>query len=93
MLNVSTLPLAPNLTGISIRDSEKERGLKSYGRPHIGGPFSLMTHDGKPFTQDDMLGKWSLVYFGFTNCPDICPAELDKVTAVLNNIRMSSSLP
>jgi protein SCO1/2 len=28
-----------------------------------------------------------LVYFGFTNCPDICPAELDKVTTVLNNIR------
>jgi protein SCO1/2 len=28
-----------------------------------------------------------MVYFGFTNCPDICPAELDKVTAVLNNIR------
>lgn len=28
-----------------------------------------------------------MVYFGFTNCPDICPAELDKVTVVLNNIR------
>jgi hypothetical protein len=28
-----------------------------------------------------------MVYFGFTNCPDICPAELDKVTAVLNNLR------
>jgi cytochrome oxidase Cu insertion factor (SCO1/SenC/PrrC family) len=66
---------------------EKEKGPKSYGRPQIGGPFSLSTHDSKPFTQENLLGKWSLVYFGFTNCPDICPAELDKVTAVLNNIR------
>lgn len=70
---------------------EKERGLKSYGRPQIGGPFSLTTHDNKPFTQENLLGKWSLVYFGFTNCPDICPAELDKVTAVLDNIRTPSS--
>jgi len=68
-------------------EREKEKGLKSYGRPQIGGPFSLSTHDGKPFTQDNLLGKWSLVYFGFTNCPDICPAELDKVTTVLNDIR------
>ena len=66
---------------------EKEKGLKSYGRPQIGGPFSLSTHDNKPFTQENLLGKWSLVYFGFTNCPDICPAELDKVTTVLDNIR------
>ncbi|KAJ3516893.1 hypothetical protein NLJ89_g844 [Agrocybe chaxingu] len=68
-------------------EREKERALKSYGRPQIGGPFSLTTHDGEPFTQEGLLGKWSLVYFGFTNCPDICPAELDKITAVMNNIQ------
>ena len=72
---------------LSLINTEKERGLKSYGRPNIGGPFSLTTHEGKPFTEKDLNGKWSMVYFGFTNCPDICPAELDKVTAVLNNIR------
>ena len=72
---------------------EKEKGLKSYGRPQIGGPFSLSTHDSKPFTQENLLGKWSLVYFGFTNCPDICPAELDKVTTVLNNIRTRLLFP
>ncbi|PPR04004.1 hypothetical protein CVT24_010497 [Panaeolus cyanescens] len=68
-------------------EREKEKQLKSYGRPHVGGPFSLTTHDGKPFTENDLLGKWSLVYFGFTNCPDICPAELDKITAVLEKIQ------
>ena len=59
---------------------------KQYGRPQIGGPFSLTTDTGKLFTDENLLGKWSLVYFGFTNCPDICPAELDKVTSVLDSV-------
>ena len=71
---------------VFILDSENERASKQYGRPQIGGPFTLTTHDGKTFTEQDLLGKWSLVYFGFTNCPDICPQELDKVTAVLDEI-------
>ncbi|KAF9530998.1 SCO1/SenC-domain-containing protein [Crepidotus variabilis] len=66
-------------------EREKERSAKSYGRPQVGGPFSLTTHGNKSFTQDDLLGKWSLVYFGFTNCPDICPAEMDKMTEVINS--------
>lgn len=69
-----------------LEEREKERMNKQYGRPQIGGPFSLTTDTGKPFTDEDLLGKWSLVYFGFTNCPDICPAELDKVTSVLDSI-------
>ena len=47
----------------------------------------MTTQDGKPFTEKDLLGKWSLVYFGFANCPDICPAELDKITMVVNTVR------
>lgn len=50
----------------------------------VGGPFQLMDHDGKPFTNRDLLGKWALLYFGFTSCPDICPDELDKMTEALN---------
>ena len=69
------------------RRAEKERQSRAYGRPKLGGPFTLTTHEGKPFTEQDMKGKWSLVYFGFTNCPDICPAELDKMTEVLNTVR------
>ncbi|KAG7099614.1 hypothetical protein E1B28_001442 [Marasmius oreades] len=79
----------------SIEQREKERSSQAYGRPNIGGPFSLIKCTGSTtsepviFTENDLLGKWSLVYFGFTNCPDICPAELDKVTVVMNELKKS----
>ncbi|KAJ2921812.1 hypothetical protein H1R20_g12910, partial [Candolleomyces eurysporus] len=70
-----------------LEEREKERASRQYGRPSVGGPFSLTTHEGKPFTEKDLEGKWSLVYFGFANCPDICPAELDKMTSVVNTVQ------
>lgn len=66
--------------------AEKEMESRSVGRAHVGGPFEMVTHDGKPFTDKDLLGKWSLVYFGFTNCPDICPEELDKMSAAVTEL-------
>ncbi|KAK7061231.1 hypothetical protein R3P38DRAFT_2677057 [Favolaschia claudopus] len=66
-----------------LEQQEQERASKAYGRPSVGGPFSLTTHTGEPYTEQNLLGKWSMVYFGFTNCPDICPAELDKMGLVL----------
>ncbi|KAM6495358.1 SCO1/SenC domain containing protein [Amanita muscaria] len=69
-----------------LEEREKERESKTYGRPNLGGPFTLINGDEKPFSDKDMLGKWNLVYFGFTNCPDICPMELEKVTAVLDRV-------
>ncbi|KAH9054153.1 SCO1 protein [Lactarius vividus] len=68
---------------------QKEMESRSVGRAHVGGPFEMTTHDGKPFTDKDLLGKWSLVYFGFTNCPDICPEELDKMSAAVTELDKS----
>ncbi|THH04927.1 hypothetical protein EW145_g5169 [Phellinidium pouzarii] len=62
---------------------KKELESRKWGKAAVGGPFTLTTHTGAPFTEKDLLGKWSLVYFGFTNCPDICPEELDKMTEVV----------
>nr|ASF90266.1 hypothetical protein SPAR03474 [Bartheletia paradoxa] len=56
------------------------------GRPLVGGPFSLVAQNGKPFTHEDLFGKFSLIYFGFTNCPDICPEELDKMGCVVDEV-------
>jgi hypothetical protein len=72
----------------------KEIKERKYGKAFVGGPFSLVeAKSGKPFTQDNLVGHWNLVYFGFTNCPDVCPEELDKMTAVVNEIGASCPSP
>ncbi|KAK1927487.1 h-sco1 [Papiliotrema laurentii] len=57
----------------------EESANQKVGRPSIGGPFSLLDQEGRPFTEQNLRGKWTLLYFGFTHCPDICPEELDKM--------------
>ncbi len=44
----------------------------------FGGPFSLIDHNGKPRTDRDFLGKFMLIYFGYTFCPNICPVNLQN---------------
>jgi protein SCO1/2 len=42
----------------------------------IGGPFTLTDQDGKPFSSDGLKGKYRVVYFGYTFCPDACPTDM-----------------
>ncbi|MGI9284145.1 MAG: SCO family protein [Pseudomonadales bacterium] len=48
--------------------------------------FSLLDHSGQSVTQDDLLGKHLLVFFGFTNCPHTCPVGMAKLTEVVNKL-------
>jgi protein SCO1 len=46
-------------------------------------PLDLVDHDGERFAREDFEGRWSLVFFGYTSCPDICPMTL----VILNRVR------
>jgi protein SCO1 len=49
----------------------------------VGGPFTLVSHEGKTVTERDVLGSPYLVFFGFTHCPDVCPTKLFEISEVL----------
>jgi protein SCO1 len=53
------------------------------GAAAIGGPFKLVDQNGKPFTDADLKGKPTLVFFGYTHCPDVCPTALLEMSQVL----------
>jgi protein SCO1 len=48
----------------------------AYPAPRPLAPFALARADGAPFTREDLVGRWSLVFVGFTHCPDVCPTTL-----------------
>lgn len=56
----------------------------SSGEATIGGSFTLTDAKGQPFGSESLKGKYSLVFFGFTHCPSICPTALATLTQALN---------
>ena len=72
----------------------KAEQLKTYetsvGQAMVGGPFTLEDCDGKPFQSTRLHGEFSVLYFGFTHCPDICPDELEKLAEALNIVGMDT---
>lgn len=58
--------------------------LPTTGQALVGGPFTLVDHTGKTVTDKDYRGRYMLVYFGFTYCPDVCPSGLQVIAAALD---------
>ncbi len=65
--------------------------VKTTGKALIGGPFALVDQTGKTVTDKDFRGRLMLVFFGFTHCPDICPAELQVMSQALAELGPKSS--
>jgi len=66
-------------------DPQKSRVVTT-GKALVGGPFELVGKEGKTVTDKDFRGRHMLVFFGFTHCPDICPAELQVMAAALETL-------
>lgn len=54
--------------------------------PAIGGAFTLTDQNGAPFSSEQLKGSYSLVFFGFTHCPDICPLAMSSLTEALDSL-------
>jgi protein SCO1/2 len=60
--------------------------VRTIGEALVGGPFTLTDHTGKRVTDNDFRGRYMLVYFGYTWCPDVCPTELQVISAALDSL-------
>jgi cytochrome oxidase Cu insertion factor (SCO1/SenC/PrrC family) len=60
--------------------------VASSGTARVGGPFTLVNHKGETVTEADFRGRYMLIYFGFTFCPDVCPTELQIMTSALDTL-------
>ena len=73
--------LRPDGVGRAIRSAT---GIATQAGVQVGGPFTLVDHTGRPVTDATWRGRWMLVYFGYTYCPDVCPTELQTIAAALD---------
>jgi protein SCO1 len=75
--------------GLLWHESEMVPGLGRTvvsGQIAVGGPYALTDQDGKPRASTDFGGKYQLVYFGYTFCPDVCPTTLAVMAAALDKM-------
>jgi protein SCO1/2 len=82
IISVLTIMLVVSWLGsFAIPDAPNQNGT---GTALIGGKFELVDSQGKAVTEKDFAGKYMLVFFGFTHCPDICPTALLVIQNALN---------
>jgi protein SCO1/2 len=69
-------------------------GLESVilNEPRALEPFTLVDHDGKALTQEQLKGHWTLLFFGYTHCPDICPTTLAVLKGVAQKLESDPQL-
>jgi protein SCO1/2 len=84
--------VAESFSRIAARLMGQEMALPSAGGVQLpqgmtlGGPFRLTDHTGRAVTEADFAGRFMLIYFGFTYCPDVCPTELGTMAAAIDEL-------
>ena len=69
--------------GLGVLAACSNRDDAGSGKALVGGPFALTDQDGAPRTEQSWPGKYLLIYFGYTFCPDVCPIDLQRTAAAL----------
>lgn len=71
---------------VALSPRDQTKSAQQNAKALIGGPFSLINHHGEKVTEQDFRGKYMLVYFGYTFCPDVCPTELQIMADALDRL-------
>jgi cytochrome oxidase Cu insertion factor (SCO1/SenC/PrrC family) len=84
----SPTPASPGTRGTerSARSAADLMDAVMWNREPIGGPFRLIDHEGRERRDSDFRGKLMLVYFGFTQCPNVCPIDLQQIALALDEL-------
>ncbi|MEM8843410.1 MAG: SCO family protein [Pseudomonadota bacterium] len=93
---IAILGIAALLVGVSVQvyksnhkgdiRSQLQNATYLYDQLKIVPKFQFIDHEGQPFTNEDLKDQWTLWFFGFTHCPDICPTTLSILTGVINQL-------
>lgn len=67
-------------------DEQRVSSAPSAGSLTFGGPFTLVDHTGRTVTEKDFLGRYQLVFFGFTQCAAVCPTTLQTISLAMNEL-------
>lgn len=81
--------LAAALAGATLAGCGSDPGPAPLAGARMGGPFTLTDQDGRRFSSDTLAGKYRIVYFGYTFCPDVCPVDMALITAALRQFEQS----
>ena len=74
-----------NSGNASLRYEFEEIGARLLKQPITPAPFTLTDHLGNAYTRERLSGAWTVVFFGYTHCPDVCPTTLSTLTRVEEN--------
>jgi protein SCO1/2 len=88
------LLVAALIGGVLWYESEKVPGLGrvvTTGQADVGGPFQLTNQSGKRLSDKDFRGRYMLIYFGYSFCPDVCPTTLAVMAQALEKVGAQSS--
>ncbi len=66
------------------REGPKDTAPRTVGTPAIGGPFTLVDHTGKSVSDTAFRGRFMLVFFGYTFCPDVCPTNIQTISDAMD---------
>lgn len=87
LILVALLSLVAGVVSYKFLFAEKEMQLiRTFDQPRSIAAFEGKDHQGNEFTEHEFLGQWSIVFFGFTTCPDVCPTAMSNLNEVIKKI-------